>query len=176
MRSRIVILSILAALLGCGTCLAQSADNRTSPYGKGPEEERPLNLLESMAKMRIDKEKKEYEKMLGRGEEALKIAEDLEKAYENNGRLTDAEVAKLAAVEKLAKQIRNDLGGGDDESGSSGEKVEPVSHAVAVKSLRSTAEDLFQQLKKTTRFTISAAAIQSSNAVLRLSRLLRFSN
>jgi hypothetical protein len=44
-----------------------------------------------------------------------------------------------------------------------------------VKSFRAAAVGLFDELKKTTRFTISAAAIQSANAVVKLARFLRIS-
>lgn len=178
MRSLVLILvSFFALLVVSGTAFAQNADNRTNPFGRQREEDQPLNIVETMAKMRIEKEKKEYDKMLERGEEALKIAGELEKAFEGNGKLSDAEVAKLAALEKLSKQIRSDLGGGDDdEIKSLEEKPARLPHSEAIRTLKSAAAELFSHLKKTSRFTVSAAAIQSSNAVLRLSRVLRITN
>ena len=116
--------------------------------------------------------------MLDRGEEALRLSEQLEKAFGANGKLSDKEVAKIAAVEKIVKKIRNELGGDDDgkeESDDERPSGSALSPADAVKSLRSTTLALFDELKKTTRFSISAAAIQCSNTVLKLARFLRIS-
>jgi len=162
-------------------CFAQtSADNKTSIYTKAEDEDdnRPKSFKETLQKLRIEKEKKEYNEMIDRGEEALKLSEELEKAYEHNGRLTSSEVAKLAEVEKLVKKIRNELGGDDDDDKSESEHAQTnkLSAGEAIKTFRATTVKLFDELKKTTRFSISAAAIQTSNAVLKLTRFLRFTN
>lgn len=175
---------IFIAVLVTVTCsynYGQSAENRTPGFSTPAEDERerslrPLNLRETLEKMRVAKEEKDHKEMLARGEEALRISEQLENAFAATGKLSEKEFVKLAAVEKIVKKIRSGLGGDDDD----GEEAEPtsvkeksLSPADAVKSLRSTTLTLFDELKKTTRFTISAAAIQSSNAVLKLARFLR---
>jgi hypothetical protein len=149
------------------------ADNQSSVIPRAADEDRPRNIKESLEKMRIEKEKKDFERMLERGEEAVKITEEIEATFERKGRLTEKEKTKLAAVEKLARQIRNDLGGGDDKTEQIRPHGESVSFLDAIRSLRSSTQDLFGELKKSSRFTVSAAAIQSSNAVLRLARFLR---
>lgn len=160
-------------------CSAQaSADNQSSILGRSSadDDSQPRSIKESLLKMKIEKEKKEYDRMIERGEEAVKIASELESSLAEKGFLTEKEKAKLASVEKLAKQIRNDLGGDDD--GSSEVRLNNLSFSLAdaVKSLRASAEDLFNELKKTTRFSISATAIQSSNAVLRIAKFMRIAN
>lgn len=155
-----------------------AADNQSSVIGR-PEADResqPQTIKDTLQKMRIEKEKRDFERMVERSEEAVKIATELETALAQNGRLTEKEKAQLASVEKLAKQIRNGLGGGDDDN--SDDRAErPASTVVeAVRSLRSSAEALFKEIKKTTRFTISATAIQSSNAVMRLARFMRIAD
>jgi hypothetical protein len=172
---------VAISLLAAAEARAQTAaDNRGSVYSTAEEEEkrhRPRSIQETILKMKIEKDVKDFERMIDRGEEAVKIAEELEAAMDEHGRLTEKEMSKLAAVEKLARQIRKDLGGADDEKN---EQPRPQDSGFdltnAVKSLRSSAEDLFGELKKTTRFTISAGAIQSSNAILRIARLLRVAN
>ncbi len=125
--------------------------------------------------MRIEKEKKDFNEMIDRGDEALKITNELEHSFEQNGKLSDSDLARLAKVEKLAKKIREELGGRDDYDQENDEEQSiPLSLADAVGTLRSSAVTLFDELKKTTRFTISAAAINSSNTVLKLTRYLRF--
>ncbi len=165
-------------------CIAQTgADNKSSIYAKQGESDldnHPKSLREMLIKMRIEKDKKEFDEMLSRGEEAMKISEELEKAYAQNGRLNQNEISKLETVEKLVKKIRSDLGGDDDGSDKRSklnlQKTRPIAQGEAVKTFRSTTAKLFDELKQTTRFTVSAAAIQSSNAVLRLARFLRISN
>lgn len=147
-------------------------------YAKPDDNDRPLGIKESLEKMRIERDKKEHLQMLERGEEALRLSEQLEKAYAANGKLTEREFAKIASVEKIVKKIREDLGGdGDGEDEEKALRNAPtLSSDEAVKSLRSTTIELFKELKKTTRFTISAAAIQTSNAVIKIARFLRITN
>ncbi len=166
-------------LMGCVFAAGQSADGSSSIYGKSNEDrDRPKGIAETLQKFRIQKAKKEFDQMIARGEEAQKISSELENAFAQNGRLSEREIAKVETVEKLVKKIRSELGGDDDDNDKT-ERTQseenPISHGDAIKSLRSTTVELFEQLKKTTRFTISAAAIQTSNAVIRLARLLRIS-
>ncbi len=144
------------------------------------DDDRPKSFKETLEKMRIEKEKKEYQEMLDRGAQVLKITEELEKTVEKSGKLSEREYAKVASVEKLVKKIRGELGGDDEEEddGLIREEAQKrrLSPGEAIKSLRSATVSLLDELKKTTRFSISAAAIQSSNAVLRVARFLRFTN
>ena len=180
---RILLIAALI-LTGCLYCFAQSDDARPSIFktpGETDKDDGPHGIKETFVKMRIEKEKKEHDQMVERGEEVLKIAEKLEKAYAQKGRLTDEEKTQLADVERLGKKIRSDLGGSDDGEDIDNNEDEPaqtkpLSPADAIKFLRSTTANLFDELKTSTRFTISAAAIQSSNAVIRLARFLRISH
>ena len=179
MLSRFSRLNLVAAvlLLGAAVTFSQSADNQ-SPIVSRPGDSRadyPKNFRETLEKLRIDKEKKEYKEMLDRGNEALKLTEELEKTVAANGKLTEREYDKIASVEKLVKKIRNDLGGNDDVDKELAKEAltSRTSPDDAVKSLHSKTSALFEELKKTTRFSISAAAIQSSNAVLRVLKFLR---
>ena len=166
----------------------RNADNSSSAYSDGKDSDKdsqPKNVGEMLAKMRIEKEKKDFTAMLNRGEQALKLSEQLETALESAPQLTGKNLEKLESLEKLVKKIRNDLGGSDeDESDAddfSGEIEQPRvdkpnSIIEGFKALKNTTVKLVDELKKTTRFSISTAAIQSTNAVLRLARFLRFRN
>lgn len=172
-----IFLLMALSVAASSIALGQAADGRTPLVGPPREDERPKSLKESMEKMRIEKDKKDYAQMLERGEEALKISEELENAYAANGRLSDRELAKLESVEKLVRKIRSGLGGDDDSDDKSDKAIEqPLPPEEAVKSFRSTMVKLFDELKKTSRFSISAAAIQTSNAVIKLARFLRIKN
>ena len=176
----IQILFVFAiAFAGASVAVAQSADNQTNIFAKPGDEDRPKSLKETLDKMRIEQEKKEYKEMLGRGDEALKITEELEKTVEKNGKLTDRDMAKVASVEKLVKKIRSELGGADDDGDDEDKPAVPTGKLTAldaVKSLKTSTASLIDELQKTTRFSISAAAIQSTNTVLRIARYLRIAN
>ena len=164
--------------MGCVLCSAQSVDSKVSVFAKPGEddnEDHPKNFRESMQKMQIEKEKKELRETIDRGNQAVKITEQLENSYIQNGRLTESELERLLTVEKLVKKIRDDLGGDDDDDDKeqTAAQVRSMPIADALKTLVSNTVNLYDELQKTTRFSISAAAIQSSNAVLRFARFMR---
>ena len=81
------------------------------------------------------------------------------------------------AVEKRVKKIRSELGGSDDEGDDQTDEVEKSATTKdAVTRLRSAAASLYDDLKRTTRFTISATAIETTNAILKVARFLRLAN
>ena len=171
----LLLLSVIA--LGFASALAQrGADNKpvfTKPcYG---EEDVAKFAKETCEKMRIDQAKKDHDEMLKRGEEVRRLSERLVKAFELKGSLSDEDRNLLESLEKNVKKIRDQLGGdGDDE------KIDDIlgpdktpTFANAVDKLKTAASDLVDELNKTTRFNISATAIQSSNTVLTVARFLR---
>jgi hypothetical protein len=136
----------------------------------------PKNMREMLKKMQIAQAKKDYQEMIDRGEEALKLSEELNKEFLENSTLSRTELDKLENLEKLVKKIRGELGGGDGDDSSDDDNTDdpsPNNLADGFKSLPSLTGKLVDELKKTTRFGISAVAIQSSNAVLKVVRFLR---
>lgn len=163
-------------MLAAGSVPAQG---QVDPFNRDPRREREEEakiIRDMLAKQQSERDKKEHEELLKRAESALEISDELEKALQEGGQLNPAEEKKLVELEKVVKKIRDDLGGDDDEEtekeGASGPKdVKDIFVA-----LRKSTIQLVDEVNKTTRFSISAAAIQSSNTVLRLVRLLRFRN
>lgn len=153
----------------------QGADNK--PFSPTPDAEQPKSFREMMQKMRIEQEKKDYEEMLDRAQQALKISEQLEQSFAQRQTLSQSEREKLDNLEKLVKKVRGELGGEDGDK-DAGELVDddpaPGSAADGLKTLQSLTSKLVDELKKTSRFGISAVAIQSTNAVLKVVRFLRF--
>lgn len=160
---------MFVALAGV-TASAQTQDNPPSVLAKSEEVDKPKGFFETMQKMRIEREKKDYKEMLARSEQALRVSEQLEKSFARNGKLTKENFDQIASIEKLTKKIRSGLGGDDDDA-----KVDEsnITEADAVKTLRERVVNLYDELKKTTRFSISAAAIESTNAVLKIARFFR---
>ena len=170
----LLLLGTLAAL----PVYAQ-ADDPLPAFGRQRDDEMvSKNVRESRVKMQIEKEKKDHDEMLDRAEEVRRLSARLERSFAQNGRLSRDDVAALDTVERNTKKIRSELGGSDDD-----EKLEEVLRsgsstpfADAVNALKNSASTLADEVQKTSRFSISASAIQSSNAVLTVARFLRVKN
>jgi len=182
MLTRSVQIILLLSLVAFGSMVASAQGtgaDRRSPFSRPDDsEDMSKGFKETREKMRIEKEKKDHEEMLSRGEEVRRLSERLEKSYAQNGRFSASDLDALEMVEKNAKKIRAELGGDDCD-----EKIDDLlghdkapSLAGALDTLKTAATDLADELQKTTRFTISATAIQSSNAVLTVARFLRIKN
>jgi hypothetical protein len=147
----------------------------------GEKEELPKGIKETLAKNRIDREKKDYEELLQRGEETVKLSEELDKSFVQNKKLTGEDQRKLERLEKLSKKIREELGGNDsnptseNENSSKSDDVKLSSVSDAVDKLKNISRKLSDELKKTTRYTISTVAVQSSNTLFKVVRFIRLS-
>lgn len=170
--------AFLAAIVLAGVfaCIAQDASD-SSPRPGNRKEDEPKGVSEMLAKQRLERDKKDYEEMLKRGDEALSLSQQLENSFEQNKAISSKDRQKLDALEKAVTKIRKELGGDEDDGEVEDPEIakteKPSNVEEAVSFLRSNTAKLVDALKKTTRFSISAAAIQSSNSVLKLVRFLR---
>lgn len=183
MISHLVKLVVFAALLIGVSIAAHAQSNLPDASTPGPNrrnrDDPPAVLKEMMAKQRAERDKKEHEEMLERGDEALRLAKQLEASFSQNKTFSRQDRAKLESLEKVVTKIRGELGGDDDQGSDDANYLKPADEArpsnieEAFKYLQSTTIKLVDELKKTTRFSISVIAIQSSNSVLKLVRFLR---
>ncbi len=148
-----------------------AAHAQTDASGDNPnrKEDMPKGIQESLAKQRIEREKKDFDDLLARSQEALKISNDLEKSYAQNNSFSGDDQKKLDRLEKVVKKIRGEIGGDEDED----EDNKPASMLDALKSLQDTTSNLVEELKKTTRYSISVVAVESTSTLLSLVRFLR---
>ncbi len=76
---------IFALLLFPLTIICASAQTNmpdaSTRSGATDKEDFPKGIKETLAKSRIDREKKDYEELLQNGEEAVKLSESLEKTF-----------------------------------------------------------------------------------------------
>lgn len=179
-KPRFLIGSLLAVLFAGALCSAQTTQPPTSSTPPIPvrddgetTEDLPKSFRELMIKRRLAQRKKEHDAMLKRGDEALKISDELQESYLENGRLSTKDRQLLSDLEKLVTRIRNDLGG--SEAKGENEKIadSPKSIDEAFAYLKQSTESLVAELNRTTRFSISAVAIETSNSVIKLARFLR---
>lgn len=153
--------------------MSVSAQIDASGRSSRSREELPNGMKETMAKGRIEREKKEFAELLEHGDEAVKISAELEKSFSQNNRLTSEDQKKLVRLEKLYKKIRQELGGNNDDDDEELNN-QPSSLSNALQTLHSNTVQLVDELKKTTRYTISVIAVESSNMLLKAVRMLRF--
>ena len=139
-----------------------------------------VTVSEMLTKQQVTRRKKEYDEMLKRGDEALRLSEELESSFESKENIDSGDIQKLQELEKVVSKIRGDLGGDDDDeisdpniSENSSENAARKDVVSAIKYLRNSTVKLVDELKRSTRFSISVTAIQTSNAVIRFAKFLR---
>src|SRR5438045_1575633 len=97
-RFSTICFSVVFAMIFATTAFSQI--DATSPNGRQPKEELPKNIKETLAKQRIEREKKDYEELVQRSEEAVKLSEELEKSFSNSNQLSAEDLKKLEKLEK----------------------------------------------------------------------------
>jgi hypothetical protein len=171
-----ILIFLLLVSAALGSAQSPSDDGRgILPKPDDPNAVVPKNVREMLDKMKVEEEKKDYDEMIDRGGQVLKLSEEIQKSFVDSGTLSGDQRLKLDGIEKLVKKIRGELGGDDSDENESADDLDlpPSGQADAVSKLPKLASRMVDELKKTTRFSISAAAIESSNAVLRMVRFLR---
>lgn len=161
-------------LLVVGAFLVMSA-NAQFPDRRNKEEQYPDSIKERLIKLKIEEDKKDHETLLKQSEEIALLSGEIEKSFVKNRSLTSKDKEKLDRVEDLLKKVRRELRAGKDDDDDDN-KTKPNSLDSALSSLHQNTLKLFEEVKKTSRHSISVVAIQSSNAVLKLVEFIRFKN
>jgi predicted nucleic acid-binding Zn-ribbon protein len=170
------IILFLFVAFGLLTVSINAQIDASTPYGR-PRQEEPLpkNVQETLKKNELKQLQKDYDAMLANSEEAVKLSEELENSFEKNNKLNSNDVEKLEKIEKLLKKIRKELGGdadGEEDKTEIAEKPSNIKNAIST--LKESAVGLYDELKKTSRYSISVVAIQSSNTLINIVRYIRF--
>lgn len=165
-------LFFIALIVASAVLLANAQTDSSTRSGVPNKEDFPKGIQESLAKQRIEREKKDYDDLLKRGEEAAKLSDELEKSFAQSNQLSAEDKKKLDRLEKVVKKIRSELGADDDESIELDDK--PLSVINALKYLQNNTVKLVDELKKTSRYSVSVVAVESSNLLLKVVRFLRF--
>ncbi|HLM61628.1 MAG TPA: hypothetical protein VK308_12555 [Pyrinomonadaceae bacterium] len=160
-------------LVAFGSVCISAQSDATTRNGVPPKEDLPKGIQETMAKHRIEREKKDFAELLARGQEAVKLTDELEKSFTENNQLSSEDRKKLDRLEKVVKKIRNEIGANNDDADVEIDN-KPSSMLNALKTLKDNTVKLVDELGKTTRHTVSVVAVESSNALLKVVRFLRF--
>jgi DNA anti-recombination protein RmuC len=170
----------LAAVLGTlfSTAAAQSLPDsslsqprieRAQRQGDNLTADAPLEE-EMRAKRAIKFAEKEHEENVDRAREVAELGVWLRDAYKQSQSIGRGEQKKLDRLEKLAKRIRSEAGGSEDEY-----KVEnpPGQLSSSVDRLAEVCDSLHKNVEKTPRQVISAAVIGQANELLELIQIVR---
>jgi len=135
-----------------------------------PPEEQNETMRDTLKRMQIKREEQEHKKILDKGALIKTEAESLAREAVGNTLPRNLE-KKLREIEKSARQIRSEFGGGgnDDEALES----PPADLADALKRLGETGERLNKELGKTSRRVISFTVIEITSEVIQLTRNIR---
>ncbi|MFN0086728.1 MAG: hypothetical protein ACKVX9_15165 [Blastocatellia bacterium] len=135
-----------------------------------PTEEQNETMLDTLKRMQIKREEMEHQKLLDKGRMITQAAEDLTRAAAGN-KLPRMNEKRLREIEKSARQIRSEFGGGGNDE----EPLEdpPATLEQALKRLSEQSEKLNKELDKTSRRVISFTVIEITTEITLLVKLLR---
>jgi hypothetical protein len=161
------LFSILCMLFIASVAGAQSASSSGPPTGA--EEEQNETMLDTLKRMQIKREEDEHKKILEKGAQLERDAESLAKGAVN-GHLPREGEKKLREIDKAARKIRSEFGGGGDNT-----PLDPMPASLddALKQLDDASERLNKHLSKTSRRVISVSVVEVANEVTQLVKILR---
>ena len=160
---RIIMLAFTLTLVASFVARAQGTGATPPP------EEQNETFLDTLKRMQIKREEDEHKKLVEKALQIKEAAESLNKENDSSHLQRTAD-KKLREIEKSAKQIRSESGGGDD-----GKQLEspPKTLAEALKQLSDASERLQVSMEKTSRHVVSASVIAETSEIIQLVKIIR---
>jgi hypothetical protein len=153
----------------CLLFIAPAARAQSASSGQPPVEEQNETMRDTLKRMQIKREESEHKKLLEKGAQIKLDAESLAKEAVHN-RLPRPVEKKLREIEKSARQIRSEFGGGGDDNALDSP---PGNLNDALKQLDDASERLNKHLSKTSRQVVSVTVIEIANEIAQLVKILR---
>lgn len=160
--SRLLCL-IAIVIVAASAALAQTVDPIPSPA------EQNEAFRDTLAKMQIQREENEHKKRVEKATQIKETAESLLKDSER-GRLASSVDKKLREIEKSARQIRSESGGGNEDVPL---ETPPGSLKQAIVDLKSLSERLSASMEKTSRRVVSASVVAEASDIIQLVKIIR---
>lgn len=169
---RTLLASAAVALLALTAAAQIRVPPAIDPASVPDQKVRPLGdpAAELIKRAEIKHEEESHKEMVERADEAARLGLDLREAFGRQKSLGREDLKRLERLEKLARKIRGNVGGSDDE-----EQLEdpPPQLEQAVARLAEVSEKLCDGVRKTSRHVVSGAVIERSNELLQLIRHIR---
>lgn len=143
---------------------------QSSPPPPDPEEQNET-MRDTLKRMQIKREEQEHKKLLDKGVQLQQEVERLAKDTVGEALPKSAE-KRLREIEKYAKQIRSEFGGGGGDDDKPFDPA-PGGLAESLKLLGERGEKLNKELDKTSRRVISLSVIETATDIVQLTRHLR---
>lgn len=166
MPGRILNRFVWCAILIAATAIVAGAQS-VDP-GPAPNLEQSEGFRDTLVRMRIKREEEEHRKLVDKAGQIADLAGELELKAEG-GRLPRTQEKKIREIEKFAKQIRTEFGGGGDQP----LDEKPASLDQALRQLQDLSERLKTGMSKTSRRVVSAGVISDASEIIEIARLLR---
>lgn len=174
-------LTLVAFILvgACSATAAQAARRTVDPLSSISADksspDSPENQKNSMAEeMRIKREirsaEKDHKQNLQRAREASDLGQELAASIKRNNSLDREDIKKLDRLEKLAKRIRSEAGGSEDEVTI---EKNPGDLKEAMDCVARVSASLNEKVQETPRQVVSATIIDKANVLLELIRIVR---
>lgn len=141
---------------------AQTAETQTTA------EEQNETFRDTLVRMRIKREEEEHKKIVTKAEQIQELAEKLSKEPTST-RLPRTADKHLKEIEKNARSVRSDAGGGEDVP----LETPPHNLTDTLKQLNEASERLNKELSKTSRHIVSISVASQATEIIQLVKLLR---
>jgi hypothetical protein len=166
------VLSIFCSVEVWAQTNAADASKRSSNDNRRDDEPAASEgMLEMRYKWRREAEIKEFKETVERGETIAKLSKEIQESLAQSNNFSFADADKLNNAEKLIKKIRRSLGGSDSDETIKDDR--PATLAAATERFAKLSATLSENLKKSTRYEVSAETIEQINELLDLIKLIR---
>lgn len=162
---------IVIVILLSGITINASAQNKVPnnvPDRNDDLNNRPLTVQESLTRARIAAAEQEYRKIKQIAGELTLLAKDLYRTNQGQTELASDNKKKLDKIEKLAKKVRSEEGGSDEDL-----VDKPADLDSALKQLELAAIDVDAEIKDLSRYGISARLIGKVNEIISLAKFIK---
>jgi len=149
--------------------LSSISADKSSP--DSPDNQRGNSMAEEMRiKREIRSAEKDHKENLERAREASDLGQELVASFKKNNSLDREDIKKLEKLEKLARRIRSEAGGSEDEV-----QIEkkPGDLVEAMNCVAKVSASLNEKVQETPRQVVSATIIDKANVLLELIRIVR---
>lgn len=172
-----LIASILAA--ACTAVAGQTARPTVDPLSsigadKGSPDstdQRGNSMAEEMRiKREIKSAEKDHQQNLQRAKEISDLGQELADSFKKSNSLAREDIKKLEKLEKLAKRIRSEAGGSEDEVAI---EKKPGDLVEAMNCVARVSASLNEKVQETPRQVVSTSIIDKANVLLELIRIVR---
>lgn len=149
--------------------LSSIGADKASP--NSPDNQTGNSMAEEMRiKREIRSAEKDHKQNLERAREASDLGQELFDSFKKNNSLDREDIKKLEKLEKLAKRIRSEAGGSEDEVSI---KKTPGDLVEAMDCVAKVSASLNEKVQETPRQVVSARIIDKANVLLELIRIVR---